>query len=122
MHINSFSGSVGTIIFIRNHEATQDRTGATGMYRNSGSAGNIPRFTASTGIGNSSISDNLTTVTVAAQVDVTGGTGTGCSTAPIEVITTASPRVAFHWPGIVAVQIGMDAAGNIRTFDNPGTS
>ncbi|HLP18891.1 MAG TPA: hypothetical protein VK174_01245, partial [Chitinophagales bacterium] len=33
-----------------------------------------------------------------------------------------TPRVGFHWPGVVASQIGMDAAGIIRTFDNPGTS
>jgi hypothetical protein len=32
-----------------------------------------------------------------------------------------SPRIAFHWSTQVATQIGMDANGNIRTFDNPGT-
>jgi hypothetical protein len=33
-----------------------------------------------------------------------------------------SPRIGFHWGGQVAAQIGMDASGLIRTFDNPGTS
>jgi len=32
-----------------------------------------------------------------------------------------APRVAFHWGGRVASQIGMDTTGAIRTFDNPGT-
>jgi len=32
-----------------------------------------------------------------------------------------SPRVAFHWGGRVASQIGMDTTGAIRTFNNPGT-
>jgi len=32
------------------------------------------------------------------------------------------PRISFHWGGQVAAQFGMDWSGNIRTFDNPGTS
>lgn len=32
-----------------------------------------------------------------------------------------APRIGFHWTGVVASQLGMDASGNIRTFDNPGT-
>ena len=55
------------------------------------------------------------------SIDVTGGSGTGYSTAPIEVRTTETPRISFHWPGVVASQIGMDSAGSIRTYDNPGT-
>ncbi len=56
------------------------------------------------------------------NVDVTGnGAGTDYTTAPIEVRTTATPRVSFHWPGVVASQIGMDSGGTIRTYDNPGT-
>ncbi len=55
------------------------------------------------------------------SIDVTGGSGTDYSAAPIEIRTTASPRLSFHWPGVVASQIGMDSAGVIRTYDNPGT-
>lgn len=33
-----------------------------------------------------------------------------------------SPRIGFHWGSQVACAIGMDAAGTIRTFDNPGTN
>jgi len=32
-----------------------------------------------------------------------------------------APRIAFHWGGVVASQIGLDNQGTIRTFDNPGT-
>jgi len=32
-----------------------------------------------------------------------------------------APRISFHWAGRVANQIGMDANGTIRTFDNPGS-
>jgi hypothetical protein len=32
-----------------------------------------------------------------------------------------APRIAFHWGGVVASQIGMDNSGTIRTIDNPGT-
>jgi Chaperone of endosialidase/Collagen triple helix repeat (20 copies) len=58
---------------------------------------------------------------IAGELDVTGGSGTGYSTAPIEIRTTATPRIGFHWPGVVASQIGMDSGGVIRTYDNPGT-
>jgi hypothetical protein len=50
-----------------------------------------------------------------------GGAGTDYSTAPIEVQYANHPRVSFHWPGVVASQLGMDATGAIRTYDNPGT-
>lgn len=49
------------------------------------------------------------------------GSGTDFTTAPIEIQTTFTPRISFHWPGVVASQLGMDSAGNIRTYDNPGT-
>src|SRR5262245_32559481 len=55
------------------------------------------------------------------EVDITGGSGTNYSTAPLEIRTTLTPRLSFHWPGVVASQIGMDSAGVIRTYDNPGT-
>jgi hypothetical protein len=55
--------------------------------------------------------------------NLTGGSGTAYYTAPIELITYAgNPRIGFHWPGIVASQIGMDSAGVIRTYDAAGTS
>ena len=37
-------------------------------------------------------------------------------------VQTATPRIAFHWPGVVASQIGMDTNGVIQVLDNPGTS
>ena len=33
-----------------------------------------------------------------------------------------APRLAFHWSGIVASSIAMDATGRITIYDNPGTS
>jgi len=60
-------------------------------------------------------------LSIAGQIDVTGGAGTIYTTAPIEIVMASHPRVAFHWPGVTAAQIGMDAAGNVRTYDNPGT-
>jgi hypothetical protein len=59
--------------------------------------------------------------TLAGTLDVTGGSGTDYSAAPIEIRTSAMPRISFHWPGVVASQIGMNSDGIIRTFDNPGT-
>lgn len=50
-----------------------------------------------------------------------GAVGTDYSGAPIEIVTTSVPRVAFHWPGVVAAQIGMNSAGTIRTYDYSGT-
>ena len=87
-----------------------------------GSANTLPKYTGATTLGNSIITDDGTTVTSNGQTDVTGGTGTVYNTAPIEVRTTNTPRIAFHWPGVVASQLGMDSAGVIRTYDNPGTS
>lgn len=50
-----------------------------------------------------------------------GGTGTGYADGPFEIQRAQNPRVSFHWPGVVASQIGMDSSGVIRTWDNPGT-
>jgi hypothetical protein len=50
-----------------------------------------------------------------------GVAGTDYSTAPIEIQKVNIPRISFHWPGVVASQIGMDSSGVIRTYDNPGT-
>ena len=59
--------------------------------------------------------------TIGGRLTVNGGSGTAYNTAPIEIATTLTPRLSFHWPGVVASQIGMDSAGTIRTYDNPGT-
>jgi hypothetical protein len=59
--------------------------------------------------------------TFAARQIITGGATGAYNTAPIEIQMGANPRVSFHWPGVVASQLGMDSAGVIRTFDNPGT-
>ena len=36
-------------------------------------------------------------------------------------VQCASPRIGFHWPSVVASQIGMDSGGTITCYDNPGT-
>lgn len=55
------------------------------------------------------------------QIKVYGGANGNYDLAPLEIQMTANPRISFHWPGAVASQLGMDSAGTIRTFDNPGT-
>ena len=60
-------------------------------------------------------------VSVGGPLVITGGTGTAYTGGPLEIRTTLTPRVSFHWPGVVASQIGMDSGGVIRTYDNPGT-
>jgi hypothetical protein len=50
-----------------------------------------------------------------------GGSGVAYHNSPIEVQYANHPRISFHWPGVVASQIGMDSAGTIRCYDNPGT-
>jgi hypothetical protein len=37
-------------------------------------------------------------------------------------VASEAPRIAFLWAGRVASQIGMDASGVIRTYNNPGTA
>ncbi len=96
-------------------------TGPAGSANINGTVNTVIKFTGATTGGNSSITDDGTTVTTTDQLDVTGGAGTVYNTAPIEVRTTLTPRIAFHWPGVVASQLGMDSAGVIRTYNNPGT-
>ncbi|MFL6374530.1 MAG: tail fiber domain-containing protein [Pyrinomonadaceae bacterium] len=96
--------------------AKSTAAGVTGT----GVANTVTKFTSPTVVGNSSITDDGTTVTTTGQLDVTGGTGTVYNTAPIE-IRTSTPRIGFHWPGVVASQLGMDSSGVIRTYNNPGT-
>lgn len=96
--------------------------GLTSATTGSGSTNVIPKWTSASTLGNSLTSDDGTSVTTSGQFDVTGGTGTSYITAPIEVRTTATPRISFHWPGVVASQLGMGSDGQIRTFNNPGTA
>ncbi len=96
-------------------------TGPAGSANINGTTNTIIKFTSPTTGGNSSVTDDGTTVTSAGRFDVTGGAGTVYDTAPIEVRTTATPRIAFHWPGVVASQLGMDSGGVVRTYNNPGT-
>jgi len=95
--------------------------GPAGSANINGSTSYIIKFSSPTSGSNSTMTDDGTTVTAGAQLDVTGSSGTIYNTAPIEVRTTSTPRIAFHWPGIVASQIGMDMGGVIRTYNNPGT-
>ncbi len=41
--------------------------------------------------------------------------------APGQTADTYAPRIAFHWTGLTAAQLGIGSDGAIRTFDNPGT-
>ncbi|MDI1452049.1 hypothetical protein QHF85_48845, partial [Polyangium sp. 6x1] len=95
--------------------------GPAGSANINGTVNTVIKFTGATTGGNSSITDDATTVTTTGQFDVTGGVGTVYNTAPIEVRTTATPRIAFHWPGVVASQLGMGSDGIVRTYNNPGT-
>ncbi|MCK9344671.1 MAG: hypothetical protein M0P64_00915 [Candidatus Pacebacteria bacterium] len=101
---------------------TSDASGNATWQPAAGGSDNLGNHTATQALnmaGNSITSAGA--ITASGEVDATGGTGTGYSTAPIEVRTTATPRLSFHWPGVVASQIGMDSAGTIRTYNNPGT-
>lgn len=55
------------------------------------------------------------------RINAVGGGGLPYNLAHIEVGNADSPRIAFHWHGVVASQIGVDTSGRIRTYDNPGT-
>lgn len=61
------------------------------------------------------------TLLVSGNADFTGGSGTLYSSASIEIRTTETPRIAFHWPGVVAAQLGINSSGLVRTYNNPGT-
>ena len=65
--------------------------------------------------------DDAGNILIGGALDITGGSATVYASAPIEIRTVNTPRISFHWPGVVASQIGMDNAGVIRTYDNPGT-
>ena len=58
---------------------------------------------------------------IAGRLTLTGGSTGSYAAAPLEIQMAGNPRIGFHWPAVVASQIGMDSAGTIRTFDNPGT-
>jgi len=102
-------------------QGVQGAQGPAGSANINGTVNTVIKFTGATTGGNSSITDDATTVTTTGQFDVTGGAGTGYGSAPIEVRTTATPRIAFHWPGVVASQLGMGSDGIVRTYNNPGT-
>jgi len=72
-------------------------------------------------LGGSLAYTNVTNTFTLRQVITGTGAGTSYAAAPWE-IQSATPRVSFHWPGVIASQIGMDSGGIIRTFDNPGTN
>ncbi|MBP9152778.1 MAG: hypothetical protein KBF73_10885, partial [Flavobacteriales bacterium] len=95
----------------------------SGIVTGNGTLNTIPKWTPNgSTLGNSLITDDATTVTAAGQLDVTGGTGTDYSTAPIEIRTTAiAPRLGFHWSGVVASQISIESFGRIAILNNPGT-
>jgi hypothetical protein len=59
--------------------------------------------------------------TFAARQIILGGATGGYNFAPIEIQMGANPRIGFHWPGVVASQLGMDNGGTITCWDNPGT-
>ncbi|WP_232379662.1 hypothetical protein [Polyangium fumosum] len=102
-------------------QGAQGPQGPAGSANINGTVNTVIKFTGATTGGNSSITDDATTVTTTGRFDVTGGVGTVYDTASIEVRTTATPRIAFHWPGVVASQLGMGSDGIVRTYNNPGT-
>lgn len=91
-----------------------------GTITGGGSAGYLTKWSNGSAIGNSTVTDDGSAIYTQGRNIALGGSGSAFSTSPLEV-RVATPRVSFHWPGVVAGQIGMDSAGNIRTFDNPGT-
>ena len=50
-------------------------------------------------------------------IRVTGGSGAAYNTASIEIQNASYPRIAFHWPGIIAQQLGVDSAGTINAWN-----
>ncbi len=96
-------------------------TYSTYLPAGTGTTNYLTKWTGTYQVGNSAILDDGTTVTSSRPIDITGGSLSDYTVAPIEIRTTANPRVSFHWPGVVASQIGMDSSGIIRTYDNPGT-
>ena len=56
-----------------------------------------------------------------------GTTSTSYNSAPVELYSSGSgfgatpPRIGFHWAGVVASQISIEAGGEIAIRDNPGT-
>lgn len=96
---------------------------SAGIVTGSGTLNYIPKWTPNgSTLGNSLFTDDGTTITSNGQLDVTGGTGTGYTTAPIEIRTSAiAPRLAFHYSGVVASQIAVENSGRIAIRDNPGT-
>ena len=95
-----------------------NRVGASILSVNQAGLGPAALFFGNVGIGTTNPGAKLE---VAGDMNVTGGSGTSYITAPIEIATTQTPRISFHWPGVVASQLGMDSGGTIRTYDNPGT-
>lgn len=100
-------------------------TGATGATGPQGPAGTAGAHHATHEPGGSDYLVNSVWTNVAntlsVELDLTGGTGTAYYSAPLEIRTTLTPRVAFHWPGLVAAQLGIDSAGTVRTYNDPGT-
>jgi len=122
IYLNWFGGTSGTI-FGNGAQGSSANVSAAGAY--TGTSLNVGAGTITSGLINgqtiSSAANFTGSITGAGELDITGGTGTAYNTAPIEVRTTLTPRIAFHWPGVVASQLGMDSSGIIRTYDNPGT-
>jgi hypothetical protein len=102
-------------------QGPQGPQGPAGSANINGTPSYIIKFSGPNSGANSTLTDDGTTVTTSGQLDVAGAAGTIYNTAPIEVRTTSTPRVAFHWPGVVASQIGIDSGGVVRTYNAPGT-
>ncbi|MGE3824484.1 MAG: hypothetical protein AB7G44_09665, partial [Bacteroidia bacterium] len=121
---NSLAGT-GTRFVVADASGNLAATSSTssGVVTGSGTLNTIPKWTPNgSTLGNSLITDDATTITAGGQFDVTGGTGTSYTTAPIEIRTSAiAPRLAFHYSGVVASQIAIENSGTIAIRDNPGT-
>ena len=112
--------------------------GSSGSIGGSGTSGYIPVFTGSASIGDSVISQSSSIVSFGGRADFPNrlrawtqdNSSPSYTFAALElresqVGSTASylpPRLAFHWGGVVASQIGIESSGRIAILNNPGTS
>jgi hypothetical protein len=124
-----WTGRTDTLAGVKQLAVTASGTTVTGPFTagamtggtyNGQTISSAASFTGSVTVATALTASGLTTLN--GELDTTGGSGTGYSTAPIEVRSTGiQPRISFHKSGVIASQIGVADNGTIRTFDNPGT-
>lgn len=90
----------------------------TGTVTTAAISGTTGTFTGAVSAGESELASgtNSSGITVAA-LEIRELNRAGAQTG----VASETPRIGFNWSGRIAAQLGMDATGVIRTFDNPGT-